>query len=241
MGVRIRFLGLALASTTLAAGLTVLWVRLPWVLSAELPPLPPPPAIAAAPGPLPIGPVTFEERVEYAGAYYHVGMGFLLRLADDNIIGVTTAHSLGGRPFAPIRFTLGVEQIVASFAELHAPMGTARTGSDLTVDYVLLKPTAPPDAAYVLEADARGAPQPGERVALYGGAAILDGTVETVDARGAWIRMDGQPQLAGLSGSPVLSRHTGQVVGMVISGSTQPGVFRMGINPIGAILRAAGQ
>jgi hypothetical protein len=235
----VRFVGLTIASVVLAVTLTVLWALAPWLLPPSLPPLPPPPAVAAAPGPLPGWPVAFDERITRADAFERIGMGFLLRLPGGDVVGVTTAHSLGGHDFAPIRFTYAGEAIAASFANLHAPLGTARTGSDLTVDYVLMRPDAPPDPAHVLEPDPRGAPQLGERVALYAGVKVLDGTVESVDAQGAWIRMDDWAQMAGLSGSPVVSRHTGKVVGMAIGINTQGGALRLGINPIGSILNVA--
>jgi hypothetical protein len=235
--VKTRVIRLVLVSVMLAAVLTLLWFVAILYLR---PPLPSPPKIAAASGPLPAGLIELEQRIARDGAYEHVGVGFLLRLPDENVIGVATAHSLGGRGFAPIHFTArGNAGIIASFSELFAHEGTPRTGSDLTGDYLLLWPDVPVDEAYVLEPDPRGAPQPGERVALYSGATLLDGTVESVDEQGAWIRLDRQLFVGGLSGSPVFSRHTGKVVGMVIAANPQPNFIRLGLNPIGVILQAA--
>jgi len=212
-----------------------------------LPPLPPLPVITVERGEPPAGIVAFEERVKWGDATHLSGSGFLLELPDGDVIGVTTAHSLGEGNFAPMIFTsAGHDQPVMAFTELYAPLGRPRTGADMTIDYVLMQPDAPPDPAIVLRPDPRGAPQPGERVSLYsglgderGGQHILQGTVESVDDNGAWIRMDQAFNPALMSGSPVISQHTGRVVGMTIAASGTPGVLWIGINPIGAIVDQA--
>ena len=213
----------------------------------DLPPLPPPPTITVARGDMPPAGVSFEERVRSGTDYIAVGNGFLLQLPNHNVIGVTTAHSLGEGNFAPIVFALaGYTEPVATFADLYAPLGHPRTGDDLTIDYILLKPDAPPDPAIVLQPDPRGAPQPGERVALYtglsngrGGQDIRLGTVESVDRNGVWVRLDDFVNVSGMSGSPVISQHTGKVVGMIIAMWLRPGAVSIGANPIGAILTKA--
>jgi hypothetical protein len=215
----------------------------PRLFAPWLGPLPPPPEIAADRDEMPAGVVAFEERAD--GAL--VGSGFFLALPDDGAIGVTTAHSLGEGNFISITFTIaGRDESVATFARRAATIGQPRTGADMTIDYVLLRPESPPDPAMVLRPDPRGAPQPGERVSLYsglgdgrGGQAIFQGTVESVDENGAWIRMDEVFNPSLMSGSPVIGRHTGRVVGMVIVMNWVPGLLRLGINPVGAILDAA--
>ena len=212
-----------------------------------LPPLPLPPIIMAERGDLPAGIVAFEERILAGSGHALLGSGFMLELPGGDVIGVTTAHSLGGREFAPMMFTLaGRDERAATFSRLYAPCGQPRTGADLTVDYVLLAPDAPPAPSFVLRADPRGAPQPGERVSLFsglgdgqGGQRILPGVVESVDRNGAWVRMSSLFDPGLMSGSPVLSQHTGRVVGMTIAMSLRPGALMIGINPVGAILSKA--
>ena len=212
-----------------------------------LPPLPLPPIITAGRGNLPTGIVAFEERIQADSGYVLLGSGFLLELPGGDVIGVTTAHSLGGREFAPMVFTLaGRDERAATFSRLYVPRGQPRTGADLTVDYVLLTPDALPAPAFVLRADPRGAPQPGERVSLFsglgdgqGGQRILPGVVESVDRNGTWVRMGSLFDPGLMSGAPVLSQHTGQVVGMTIAMSLRPGALMIGINPVGAILSKA--
>jgi len=212
-----------------------------------LPPLPPPPAIDAPRGDAPTGVVAFEERVRQGDAYMLSGSGFLLELPGGQVAGVTTAHSLGEGNFAPMVFTIAGESApVATFDELLAPLGRPRAGDDLTIDYVLMRPSSPPDPARVLLPDPRGAPQPGERVSLYSGLGdgrgqprILHGTVESVDANGAWLRMDDLFDPGLMSGSPIISQHTGRVVGMTIAVWLRPGALSIGVHPIGSILEKA--
>lgn len=212
-----------------------------------LPPLPPPPIITAPRGDPPTGAVAFEERIRAGAGYDLLGSGFLLELPNGEVIGVTTAHSLGGRDFAPMAFTIaGRGEQVAAFSQLRVPRGQPRTGADMTIDYVLLRPETPPAPAFVLRPDSRGAPQPGERVLLYsglgdgrGGQRILPGVVESVDQNGAWVRMDSVFDPGLMSGSPVLSQHTGRVVGMTIAMSWKPGALMIGLNPVGAMVSKA--
>lgn len=228
--------GVALGSTVaLAIGLRPFF--------AARPTLPPPPAIIAERGELPTKVVAFEARVD--GRL--VGSGFLLELTGGDVIGVTTAHSLGPDIFHPVTYTpAGRDESVAQFDELYAPLGQPRTGADLTIDYVLMRPRSRPDPSLVLQPDPRGAPQPGERVLMYsglgdgqGGQQVLPGTVESVDEDGAWIRMDDVFDPGLMSGSPVLSQHTGKVVGMIIVMNWIPGTLRIGVNPVKAIVEAA--
>lgn len=211
-----------------------------------LPPLPPPPMITAPRGSLPTGVVAFEEQIQTDAGYDLLGSGFMLELPNGEVIGVTTAHSLAGRNL-PMSFTMaGPGDPVATFSRLQVPPGQPRTGADMTVDYALLRPDVPPAPALVLRPDLRSAPQPGERVLLYsglgdgrGGQRVLPGTVESVDGNGVWVRMDSIFDPGLMSGSPVLSQHTGRVVGMAIAMSWKPGVLSIGINPVGVILRKA--
>ena len=212
-----------------------------------LPPLPPPPSITAPRGDLPTGVVAFEERIQAGAEYDLLGSGFCLELPNGQVIGVTTAHSMGGRDFAPMAFTIaGRGERAATFSRLRVSRGQPRTGADMTIDHVLLRPDSPPAPAYVLRPDPRGAPQPGERVLLYsglgdgrGGQRILPGVVESVDGNGVWVRMDSVFDPGLMSGSPVLSQHTGCVVGMTIAMRWKPGALMIGLNPVGAILSRA--
>ena len=112
----------------------------------------------------------------------------------------------------------------------------------------------PVDPSLVLRPDPRGGPQPGERVLLYSGTGTgprgqseLGGTVLWRDEGAAWVLMDDESFNAGMmSGSPFVSQHTGQVVGMAIATSPRhlrliPPRYRVtiGMHPIGSIVEKA--
>ncbi|MGH2523181.1 MAG: trypsin-like peptidase domain-containing protein, partial [Anaerolineales bacterium] len=162
---------------------------------------------------------------------------------------VTTAHSLAdlGRPghsLERIAFTLaGQSNPVIEFDTLHGQPGLPRTGFDLSIDWVLLKANQPVDSNLVLTPDPRGAPQPGERVSLFsglgdgnGGRRELEGTVQSVDPTGIWVLMDEAFDAGRMSGSPLLSQHTGQVVGMAIAVMPRRNRLMIGFHPIGHLV-----
>ncbi len=177
--------------------------------------------------------------------------GFLIRLSDGEIVGVTPAHGLSfGDPDHPLeRIALGVAgqtDFVVEFDTLWGQPGQPRTGGDMTVDYVLLQADQPIDSSFVLTPDPRGAPQPGERVSLFsglgdghGGQRVLEGTVQSVSDTAVWVLMDELFNPDGMSGSPFVSQHTGQVVGMAIAVSPRGGRLLLGVHPIGSIVQLA--
>jgi hypothetical protein len=215
-------------------------------------PTPPPPTILALHGELPAGPVGLQELARYRGdAYSLVGSGFLILLGDGEIVGVTTAHSVSlGNPDRPLeQIALGVAgqtDFVAEFDTLWGQPGQPRTGGDMRVDYVLLQADQPIDLSFVLTPDPRGAPQPGERVSLFsglgdghGGQRILEGTVQSVSDTAVWVLMDDLFNPGLMSGSPFISQHTGQVVGMAIAVNLRGGRLLLGVHPIGSIVQLA--
>jgi hypothetical protein len=233
----------------------VVWAQ---VLAAPPPEATPlPPVIIAPQGQLPAGPVAVEEWKQYAGGDYEIaGSGFFLRLSDGTIVGVTTAHSVGNiadpaNTLEHIAFKLaGGDHYLAVFDTLHGPPGIPREGAEfnLTVDYVLLRVPVPDtvEPSLILEPDSRGAPQPGERVSLFSGLGgesgprrELGGVVQSVEATSVWVLMDDVFDAGGMSGSPLLSQHTGLVVGMAIAVDYDRNRVRIGFHPIGSIVEKA--
>jgi len=215
-------------------------------------PTPPSPTILAPRGELPTGPVGLQGWARHRGqADSPTVHGFLIRLSDGEIVGVTTAHGfLLGDPDHPLeRIALGVAgqtHFVIEFDTLRGWPGQPRTGADMTVDYMLLQADQPIDSRFVLTPDPRGVPQPGERVSLFsgsgdspGGQRILEGTVQSVSDTAVWVLMDKFFNPGGMSGSPFVSQHTGQVVGMAIAISPQGGRLLLGVHPIGSIVQLA--
>lgn len=212
--------------------------------------LPPPPTILAPRGERPIGPGGLVEFAQYGEDWFGVGCGFLLQLPGGEVIGVTTAHSLSfTNDLRQIAFGVaGRSGYVRQFDTLLGRPGVARSGDDMTVDYVLLKASAASsiDPNLILQPDPRGAPQPGERVALFSGLGdgqgnlkTFAGTVQAVNATAVLVLMDDVFDPSGVSGSPFISEHTGQVVGMTIAVSRRAGRVLLSLHPIGSIERLA--
>lgn len=259
----LRFIlrGLILGLAGLLLGLLWLSANLEAVILALAPglsprpthgPTPPPPVLSVPRGDLPAGHAGLEEWAHFTdGGAGRIGSGFLLRLETGAVLGVTTAHSLyfngwPGRAVDQLAFRLPqtVEDLM-SFSLFYGRPGRIFTGYNFHHDYVLLLPGKVPQGAPILEPDPRGGPQPGERVALYSGLGDeageprpLAGTVTAVSATALWAQMDDVFDAGGMSGSPLLSAHTGRVVGMAVSaGRTAP--LLIGFHPIGSLIARA--
>jgi len=226
-----------------------------WVVTRPPAPTPRPPIITAPRGPLPEGAAGLQEWGQYQGeAYMPRGSGFLLKLNDGTIVGLITAHSVDlGNPahlLERLAFTLpGQSDFIAESDTLYGLPGLPDPSADafnMVMDWVLLKTDDPVNEALALTADPRGAPQPGERVLLFsglsdgaGGPRALAGTVQAVDEFGAWMLMDDTFNAGGMSGSPIVSEHTGQVVGMTMAVIARRDRLLIGFHPIGHLVELA--
>jgi hypothetical protein len=224
-----------------------------WSQALASPPeaTPPPPTIIAPRGEMPTAKVGLTEWAQFEGSSFEPrGSGFLLRLSNGEVIGVTTAHSVGDlrQPDNTLaQLALGEPDQPAFVIQgdtLYGEPGLPRAGDDLTVDWLLLKvePAQPIDRSLILTPDPRGGPQPGERVKLYSGSGARDafgGVVQSVDVNGIWALMDDAFDAGGMSGSPLLSQHTGQVVGMAVAVDYSRSRVRIGFHPIGSIVEKA--
>ncbi len=226
-------------------------------ISLPPPPTPPPPTLMAPRGALPSGPVGLVEKVQLSGGQLSAaGSGFLLRLEGGPVIGVTTAHSMGGLLGSPpyllqkVAFSVsGQPDVVVTFDRLYGPPGVPFSNQNLAADYVLLKlpdPAPAFDGGLALAPDPRGAPEPGEQVVLFSGlgdgqgnARPLRGSVLSVEAQALWVVMDEAFDAGGMSGSPLLSEHTGQVVGMAMAVMYRRGHTMIGFHPIGSLVQHA--
>jgi hypothetical protein len=217
---------------------------------SQPPALPPVPIVNAPRGTLPAAPGGLVEWTRYGvDDYRPVGRGFLLRLPDGQVVGITTAHSLSFSSRPPLK-SIALAQgersdLVIEFDTLRGEPGNARTGEDMTIDYVLLNVPIdqPIDPALILDPDPRGLPQAGERVALYSIVAdqprVLQGAVLSVEPGAVWVVMDDAFDPSGLSGSPFLSTHTGKVIGMAIATTRRGGKVLLGLHPIGSLVEKA--
>lgn len=206
-------------------------------------PTPPAPTLTGPRGQLPTGHVSFEE---WANGQ-KVGSGFLLQVPNNLVLGVTTAHSLllsGPRPALSFRLPQASSAFI-TFTDFYGQPGTAFTGYNFDADFVFLSVNEVPPDALVLKPDARGLPELGERVVLYSGLGdergqprALWGTVTAAAPNAVWAQMDEvfAPEL--MSGSPLLSAHTGQVVGMAVS-ATNSVPLLLGFHPVGSLIGKA--
>ncbi len=64
-------------------------------------------------------------------------------------------------------------------------------------------------------------------------------SVQKVEDQIVWIAMDVLFDPGRMSGSPVVSQHTGQVVGMAVAAGARDGQLLIALNPIGAIVAQA--
>ncbi len=229
------------------------WILLQTPFARRLDPTPPPPTILAPPGEMPTGPVGLQEWAQYQGEGYRIaGSGFLFALASGETVAATTAHSVSlGDPDQPLeRIALGIadrDGFVGEFETHRGRPGRPLTPENLTVDYLLLEVDQPVNPALILVPDPRGAPQPGERVSLYSGLGdgqgnvrVLSGTVQSISDTAVWVLMDDTFNPGLMSGSPFVSQHTGQVVGMAVAASPRFNRLLIGMHPIGSLVRLAG-
>lgn len=213
-------------------------------------PAPPLATITAPEGEIPSAPVGMGEWAKYEGEEIKlVGSGFFFYMDNGEAIAVTTAHSLtlgnANRPIERIAFGIaGQIDFLHEMDTLFGTPGKPRLGRDMTVDYVLLKVDDIIEPSYILQPDPRGEPEPGERLILYSGLGdengelrMLYGTVHTVNRNGIWVLMDDDFHPGRMSGSPLVSQHTGKAVGMAISAAYNDQGLMIGAHPIGSLVR----
>jgi hypothetical protein len=67
----------------------------------------------------------------------------------------------------------------------------------------------------------------------------LRGSVLSVAAQALWVVMDEAFDAGGMSGSPLVSEHTGRVLGMAIAVMYRRGHTMIGFHPIGSLVQHA--
>jgi len=245
MNLKFVFRGTVIALLTLALLAFAAYRSLPRLLPGiPYGPTPRPPTITALRGNLPVGWPGMEAYATYEGTRPQpAGSGFIFRLPSGGIVAAAAAHSfdLTGT-LQGVRFG-SQEDSSLQMSVFHGAPGERRTFSmDLTNDYVLFAVTVEArEASFViLEPDERGTPQPGERIVLYPGFGAVNGprwgTILESDRKGAWAVMDEAFEPGSMSGSPIVSLHTGRVVGMALAAGLKEGHTVIGMHPIGSLV-----
>jgi hypothetical protein len=232
------------------AGVLLFTERGRQLLPSTPPEVPAVPFLTVPRGALPTASVGLVEWSRYGAEDYRpAGRGFLFRLPSGQVAGVTTAHSVSFSNQPPLKNIVLAQgewsKRVIELDTLRGKPGNARTGEDMSVDYVLLN--VPIDYSIhpdlILEPDPRGQPEPGERVILYSlihdQARTFQGAVLSVAPTAVWVVMDEAFDPSGLSGSPFVSQHTGKVIGMAIATTKRGGKVLLGLHPIGSLAEKA--
>lgn len=238
-------------------GLVLLVVRFPGLIEAVLVRVPlPGVANIPAPGPLPPAAVIESPRGDLPDgilAYWgtspvgQVGCSSLLQLADGQIVGIGAAHATPALlPGMSADFTTP-DKAVAAHLSGQAGRGHLFIARHLIQDYVIWHVEAVLPGGHALQADDRGAAQPGETVVLLSPAADATGNskqwtgvVFEAGPEATWVRMEDAFDPHGYSGCPVASLYTGRLVGMAVAGQNlHPTVI--GLHPVGSLVEKAAQ
>lgn len=212
----------------------------------ELGDVPPEPRLdAALAHPLPGGYTAFTGVV----AGMPTACNFLLELEDGQRVGVGTAHAV---PYLPadssVVFRAADGEIAARMGRRIA-IGQEFRGQQLNLDYALWLVEDVAGGIVPLRPDPRGQAQPGERIMVFGraddgagygagGSQRRAGVVMAADLDVTWLKMEDAFDPRGYSGCPVVSTHTGQVIGMAVAGSRKSPVI-LGLHPIGSLVEKA--
>jgi hypothetical protein len=205
--------------------------------------IPPEPAIDAPHGDLPSGSVALTGRIERVGLSF--GCGFLLELEDGRRVAIATAHAAPAvPPNWPARFYAPDGAVIAHLPR-QIDLGQKFVKDHFGMDYSIWAVDQSAAADRYLKPDPRGQAQPGERIVLYSNRNDAAGEEETwagvvmqVLKDATWIQLDDAIDPRGLSGCPVMSAHTGRVIGMAVAGSGGPPTI-IGLNPAGLLVEKA--
>lgn len=215
----------------------VLVLPIPGVARIPTPgPTPPARSLVAARGDMPSGPVAF--RGSYGGI--EVGCAFLMELEDGRRLGVSAGHvSLVFPAPVAVEFLAPDGTLVAKMGAFLGRGGPFVQGQ-LAQDYALWLAPDGLSAEQMLRPDPRGQGEIGEGVWLF---SRLDerrwpGVVIAATPQATWVQLEDSFSPLGFSGCPVVSRHTGRVIGMAVAGADRRPVV-LGLHPAGSLVELA--
>lgn len=220
----------------------LLFLPFPGVVTVPTPgPTPPSPRFADTQGEIPGGFLAF------AGAFQDgtFACGFLMELEDGQKVGVSAAHAtpvLSGDVPAQL-CTPGREPAALLRGQL--ARGSTFQRANFSSDYVLWDVSRVSAGTHLVQPDPRGRGEPGERVFVYSWESSRAGTpirhpgvILSATEEAIWIQLEESFSPAGYSGCPVLSQHTGKLIGMAVAGEDKHPVV-MGLHPAGSLIEKA--
>lgn len=179
------------------------------------------------------------------------GTGFLVATPDRQVVGVSSAHFLdfeGPRLLSANWCDVRDDRPIVRFTQSLGRPGHAGQdeGSiDLRSDYIILAPDQPVTGRPVLELDPRPMPELNERVVLPNksdrepqGYEWREGRVVERDAGYFGVDFETSFPLQSQSGSPLISKATGRVVGTLSRGGERLGRTVILVAPASGILAA---
>jgi hypothetical protein len=204
-------------------------------------PLPPEPVIDAPAGQAPVGYLAFS--TEAGGLGY--ACGFMVELEGGQRVGFSAAHAGHAlKPGVPGQFLSPGGVLMANLTGQIA-RGHTFYNAHFSQDYIIWKVADELLAGHFLQPDPRGQAQVGERVLVFGryengqdGSRSWPAVVTGSSAEATWIQLEDSFYPGGFSGCPVVSTHTGRVIGMAVAGADRPPVV-MGLHPIGSLVGKA--
>lgn len=244
---------IALLSIILALAV-YLWAN-PAALQTVLLALPIPGAVKLPdPGPTPALPfITAPQGSVPGGVLAYTGVyeggtfacAFLMQLEDGRRVGVSSAHATPALDVdIPAQLDAPEGALVVNLKGQVA-RGSAFVHADFSQDFVLWAVESAPGTATFLRPDPRGGGEPGEQVYVFGrssddegGSIRWPGVVMSVSEKAIWIQLEDSFAPYGYSGCPVVSQHTGRLIGMAVAGEDRHLVV-MGLHPVGSLVEKA--
>lgn len=220
----------------------VMWFDPPGVANIpDFGPRPAPPQIDAPTASPPDGTLALNGILE-GGSF---ACGFLLQLDDGQRVGVSSAHAVAFLPASIEAAFLASDGTLAATLTGQVERGSPFRQTHFSSDYALWRVGEISPGISFLKPDPRVLVQPGELVWIYDpfqsspdGAVRHAGVVMQADAEAIWVQLDESFNPSGFSGCPLVSQHTGRVIGMAVAGEDLPPVL-IGAHPVASLVETA--
>jgi hypothetical protein len=183
----------------------------------------------------------------YSGAYEGgtFACAFLMELEDGRRVGVSSAHATPALDADTPAQLEAPEGALVVHLKGQIARGSAFVHANFSKDFVLWSIESMPGTATFLRPDPRGGGEPGEQVYIFGrsgdgegGSIRWPGVVMSATEKAIWVQFEDSFAPYGYSGCPVVSQHTGRLIGMAVAGEDRHPVV-MGLHPVGSLVEKA--